>query len=91
MRTFDIFAYLIGGPVLAWSLYHWIREIRFYRRNDWNWDLDSGAPKMHYGDEGYIGEEMSPRARVYFGYPLFIGISVVFIVVAIFQVPVNGF
>jgi hypothetical protein len=86
MRTFDMFAYFVGGPVIVWSAYHWVRDLRFYKQHNWNWDLDSGGRKMKWGEDGF-GPEMSAWERVHFGYPLFILVWLVMVLAALFQVP----
>lgn len=64
---------MIGGTIVAVITFlftiQYVKELWFYffRYDDYDRVVD---PKMRYGEIG--GEELSPGARLIFGFPLFI-------------------
>ena len=59
-----------SGAVLAWLLFWYLRSLLFYWRNGWDFSADFGPP-MAWGDEFQTsGNEMRPREKVLWGYPI---------------------
>ena len=70
---------VIADPILLVALiyffWHYIAELRFYKK--WNWDFSKDNPK---GNKFYHGEYAAPddsnlmsnSARITFGYPFFL-------------------
>lgn len=63
-----------SGAVLVWL--HWYaRSLCFYWRNGWDFSVDFG-PLMSWGDEFHSSEnEIWPREKVLWAYPIFLLIS----------------
>ena len=59
---------LLGVSVLIVSffyvLYFWIRELRFYKANGWDFTVDSGISMSSGVDDNFRGEKHSNSVRV---------------------------
>lgn len=59
---------LLGVSVLIVSfcyvLYFWIRELRFYKANGWDFTVDSGISMSSGVDDNFRGEKDSNSVRV---------------------------
>lgn len=62
----------------------WVKELLFYRRNGWNFDLDSKCLTMFWGDWEDPGNRMTNSARLKKGYPFFFLLSVAMLLGTIF-------
>ncbi len=70
--------------VLLRILHLYAKDIAFYRRNNWNFDLDSGQV-IFSGSESDTdrGNPMSNRTRFYFGFPACIFFALLFLVLVV--------
>lgn len=68
-----VFAIILLGVVVLFLLVVEIRELLFYKRNNWNFNSDSNVGfKMYNGDSTSEGDLTSNRTRVCYGTPLMI-------------------
>jgi hypothetical protein len=63
---------------LVFVLQRWVRDLLFYRSNNWDFTKDSGF-EMYFGDEFSVGEKMSNRVRIIFGYSFFVFVISLFL------------
>ena len=40
---------IVGMVLVVYFSCHWIKDIKFYRKNNWNYDLSSGSPDIYGG------------------------------------------
>jgi hypothetical protein len=50
----------------------WIKELRFYRRNGWDFSKESGVKIKMSGAQGLMGVKLSAKNRVLLSLPLLI-------------------
>jgi hypothetical protein len=74
--TLVIIACLVAALVMI--LRTWIRDLIFYRSCSWDFSKDSGF-QMFWGMDGAVGDRMSNKGRVLFGYPFLILITLALI------------
>lgn len=72
---------------LAAVLWYLVRDIVFYWRNGWNFDMDSGVKA--YWDEYDDGPEMPNRQRLFLGYPFILAVILIMLVVCWTNWPVG--
>ncbi|MBY5652263.1 hypothetical protein HFO45_29055 [Rhizobium leguminosarum] len=74
---------IVGGTtilllVLLSFIIQEVREIIFYKRNNWNFDLDSNiGGKMYKGDSTDDKDLMTNKSRVCYGTPFMIVVSAI--------------
>lgn len=69
--SYGLVAVLVLACVLIFLMIKWTKELLFYRRNSWNFEIDNKGQSMGLGIEG--GEPQIPfsnKNRVLFAYPL---------------------
>lgn len=76
---------LIFFGIFLWLFYAWWKELKFYKKNNWDFSIDSGLKGIGPGAEG--GDPMrdfSPKTRVLFALPImlvgFLVSSIVFLI-----------
>lgn len=74
----------LGMLFLAyWLLKHYIADLRFYQRYQWNFHRDNpDAPKFQRGE--FDERPISNRSRVLFAYPFFLIVTLFFMLGPIF-------
>jgi hypothetical protein len=74
LEFFEVLFSLVGFGLGLYQLYLWRSEREFYRKNNWDWSIDTKESNtMFGGPPGSSGTKMMPmnnRTRVTFGYPL---------------------
>ncbi|CDZ52839.1 hypothetical protein [Neorhizobium galegae] len=79
-----IFFGFIFGVAFIVNAVSEIREISFYKKNDWDFDLDSGTKLQVYrGDSDEKKDIISNRERVIYAKPIMILVSGMFFVLNI--------
>jgi hypothetical protein len=66
------FAGIAIGVFLAFD---WIRDLRFYKSNNWDFSKDCG--RNYIGTGFYGAGKANPKMRVLFAFPLIISISMI--------------
>lgn len=72
----------VFGAITVWLIEGWLYDLKFYRDNGWNFEIDSKNSGTMSNDDD--GPPLSNQARVLFGYPcmviIFLGFTTGFVV-----------
>jgi hypothetical protein len=81
---FLIFSFVFGTVFLGLFVV-WVKELRFYGRNGWNFNEDSGLRGFGTGAEGNDPiREYSPRTRVLIAMPMMMAVCMCLTVALIY-------
>lgn len=79
---------IVGAVMIlisAVSAVGWIRDLRFYKQNNWDFSIESG--RTYIGTGVAFGTPMKPRQRVFVGFPSVILISLILGLAFVFSDP----
>jgi hypothetical protein len=77
---------IVGGTIilsllLVYLILQEVREIIFYKKNNWNFDLDSSTGwKMYKGDSTDERDLITNKSRVCYGTPFMISLVAIFLI-----------
>jgi hypothetical protein len=63
---------LVFGAISISSFVAWIRDIRFYRNNNWDFSVRRKSSIKHYPSGLYTGKELKRSSVIFIGSPLII-------------------
>ena len=66
------FATVFSGCVTLFLLFGWLRELRFYRKRNWDRTIDSRITRGGFGAGGAVTVPFTPKIRVLIASPLFL-------------------
>jgi hypothetical protein len=81
------FAAIWFGMIGMFLFYGWLKELRFYKRRNWDFSEDSGITQAGWGGLGGPIRAFSPKTRVLVAAPL--ALILIFILTIVSQL--NGF
>ena len=70
------FALICG---LIYVVHLWLKDIAFYRENNWDFTKSNGQ-KMYHSAHGAFSKELTNKGRVYGGYPTLILVLIAMII-----------